>query len=90
MTQHQIELWLTPQADKNLMQVQCPKEKIMPVDVVGGEPEHQPQAEGPTPDQAFFLRGMGWSSELGTKARVSSAHQPASADRFLAGAVVPT
>ncbi len=33
MTQRQIDLWLTPEAEKNLMQVQCLKEKVMPVDL---------------------------------------------------------
>ena len=33
MTQRQIDLWLTPEAEKNLMQVQCLKEKVMPADL---------------------------------------------------------
>jgi D-xylose 1-dehydrogenase len=33
MTQRQIDLWLTPEAEKNLMQAQCLKEKVMPADV---------------------------------------------------------
>ena len=33
MTQRQIDLWLTPEAEKNLMQAQCLKEKVMPVDL---------------------------------------------------------
>ena len=33
MTERQITLWLTPEAEKNLMQVQCLKEKLAPADV---------------------------------------------------------
>jgi D-xylose 1-dehydrogenase len=33
MTQRQIELWLTPEADALLMQLQCLKQKVMPDDV---------------------------------------------------------
>ncbi len=33
MTQRQIELWLTPQAEADLMKSQCLKEKVMPDDV---------------------------------------------------------
>jgi D-xylose 1-dehydrogenase len=33
MTERQITLWLTPDAEKNLMQVQCLKEKLLPADV---------------------------------------------------------
>jgi D-xylose 1-dehydrogenase len=33
MTQRQIELWLTPEGEKNLMQAQCIKRKLYPDDV---------------------------------------------------------
>jgi len=33
MTQRQIDLWLTPEAEANLMRVQCLKAKVMPADV---------------------------------------------------------
>ena len=33
MTQRQIDLWLTPEAEANLMRAQCLKEKVMPADV---------------------------------------------------------
>ena len=33
MTERQITLWLTPEAEENLMQVQCLKEKLVPADV---------------------------------------------------------
>ena len=33
MTERQITLWLTPEAEANLMQVQCLKEKLVPADV---------------------------------------------------------
>jgi NAD(P)-dependent dehydrogenase (short-subunit alcohol dehydrogenase family) len=33
MTERQIALWLTPEAEANLMQVQCLKEKLVPADV---------------------------------------------------------
>ena len=33
MTQRQIDLWLTPEAEKDLMRAQCLKEKIYPDDV---------------------------------------------------------
>lgn len=33
MTERQVTLWLTPEAEKNLMQVQCLKEKLVPADV---------------------------------------------------------
>ena len=33
MTQRQIDLWLTPEAEKDLMRAQCLKEKVYPVDV---------------------------------------------------------
>jgi NAD(P)-dependent dehydrogenase (short-subunit alcohol dehydrogenase family) len=33
MTERQITLWLTPEAEKNLMQVQCLKQKLAPADV---------------------------------------------------------
>jgi NAD(P)-dependent dehydrogenase (short-subunit alcohol dehydrogenase family) len=33
MTERQITLWLTPEGEKNLMQVQCLKEKLVPADV---------------------------------------------------------
>ncbi len=33
MTERQVTLWLTPEAEKNLMQVQCLKEKLTPADV---------------------------------------------------------
>src|SRR5689334_6417881 len=33
MTERQISLWLTPEAEKNLMQIQCLKEKLVPADV---------------------------------------------------------
>jgi NAD(P)-dependent dehydrogenase (short-subunit alcohol dehydrogenase family) len=33
MTQRQIDLWLTPDAEKNLMQAQCIKRKLYPNDV---------------------------------------------------------
>jgi len=33
MTQRQIELWLTPDAERELMQSQCLKEKVYPADV---------------------------------------------------------
>jgi NAD(P)-dependent dehydrogenase (short-subunit alcohol dehydrogenase family) len=33
MTERQITLWLTPEAEKNLLRVQCLKEKLAPADV---------------------------------------------------------
>jgi NAD(P)-dependent dehydrogenase (short-subunit alcohol dehydrogenase family) len=33
MTERQIALWLTPEGEQNLMQVQCLKEKLAPADV---------------------------------------------------------
>ena len=33
MTERQVTLWLTPEAEANLMQIQCLKEKVMPADV---------------------------------------------------------
>jgi NAD(P)-dependent dehydrogenase (short-subunit alcohol dehydrogenase family) len=33
MTERQITLWLTPEGERNLMQVQCLKEKLAPADV---------------------------------------------------------
>jgi D-xylose 1-dehydrogenase len=33
MTERQITLWLTPEAEENLMRVQCLKEKLVPADV---------------------------------------------------------
>ena len=33
MTERQIALWLTPEGEQNLMQVQCLKEKLSPADV---------------------------------------------------------
>ena len=33
MTQRQIDLWLTPEAEENLMKVQCLKQKVQPADV---------------------------------------------------------
>ena len=33
MTQRQIDLWLTPEAEKNLLQAQCLKTKLIPADV---------------------------------------------------------
>jgi NAD(P)-dependent dehydrogenase (short-subunit alcohol dehydrogenase family) len=33
MTERQIRLWLTPEAEENLMRVQCLKEKLTPADV---------------------------------------------------------
>ena len=33
MTQRQIDLWLTPEAERDLMAAQCLKEKVFPVDV---------------------------------------------------------
>ncbi|HTI82777.1 MAG TPA: SDR family oxidoreductase [Acetobacteraceae bacterium] len=33
MTERQLTLWMTPEAEKNLMQVQCLKEKLTPADV---------------------------------------------------------
>jgi NAD(P)-dependent dehydrogenase (short-subunit alcohol dehydrogenase family) len=33
MTERQVTLWLTPEAEQNLMQVQCLKEKLVPADV---------------------------------------------------------
>jgi NAD(P)-dependent dehydrogenase (short-subunit alcohol dehydrogenase family) len=33
MTERQVMLWLTPEAEANLMQVQCLKEKLVPADV---------------------------------------------------------
>jgi NAD(P)-dependent dehydrogenase (short-subunit alcohol dehydrogenase family) len=33
MTERQIKLWLTPEGERNLMQVQCLKEKLAPADV---------------------------------------------------------
>jgi D-xylose 1-dehydrogenase len=33
MTERQVKLWLTPEAEANLMQVQCLKEKLVPADV---------------------------------------------------------
>ncbi len=33
MTERQITHWLTPEGERNLMQVQCLKEKLMPADV---------------------------------------------------------
>ena len=33
MTERQIALWLTPDGEQNLMQVQCLKEKLAPADV---------------------------------------------------------
>lgn len=33
MTERQITLWLTPEAEANLMRAQCLKEKVMPADV---------------------------------------------------------
>lgn len=33
MTERQIKLWLTPEGERNLMQVQCLKEKLGPADV---------------------------------------------------------
>ena len=33
MTERQIALWLTPEAEQNLMQVQCLKEKLDPADM---------------------------------------------------------
>ncbi len=33
MTQRQIDLWLTPEAEQDLLRVQCLKDKVMPADV---------------------------------------------------------
>lgn len=33
MTQRQIDLWLTPEAEENLLRMQCLKTKVMPADV---------------------------------------------------------
>jgi len=33
MTDRQIKLWLTPEAEKNLLQMQCLKEKLVPADL---------------------------------------------------------
>ncbi len=33
MTERQLSLWMTPEAEKNLMQVQCLKERLVPADV---------------------------------------------------------
>ncbi len=33
MTERQLTLWMTPEAEKNLMEVQCLKEKLTPADV---------------------------------------------------------
>jgi NAD(P)-dependent dehydrogenase (short-subunit alcohol dehydrogenase family) len=33
MTQRQLDLWLTPEAEAELMQAQCLKTKVMPADV---------------------------------------------------------
>lgn len=33
MTERQLTLWMTPEAENNLMQVQCLKEKLVPADV---------------------------------------------------------
>jgi NAD(P)-dependent dehydrogenase (short-subunit alcohol dehydrogenase family) len=33
MTERQVALWLTPEAEANLMQVQCLKQKLVPADV---------------------------------------------------------
>jgi NAD(P)-dependent dehydrogenase (short-subunit alcohol dehydrogenase family) len=33
MTQRQIDLWLTPEGEKNLLQAQCLKTKLVPADV---------------------------------------------------------
>jgi NAD(P)-dependent dehydrogenase (short-subunit alcohol dehydrogenase family) len=33
MTERQISLWLTPEGERNLMQVQCLKERLVPADV---------------------------------------------------------
>jgi D-xylose 1-dehydrogenase len=33
LTERQIKLWLTPEAEQNLMQVQCLKQKLVPADV---------------------------------------------------------
>ena len=33
MTERQITMWLTPEGERNLMQVQCLKEKLVPADV---------------------------------------------------------
>jgi D-xylose 1-dehydrogenase len=33
MTERQVTMWLTPEAEANLMQVQCLKEKLVPADV---------------------------------------------------------
>ncbi len=33
LTQRQIDLWLTPEKEENLLQVQCLKEKLYPPDV---------------------------------------------------------
>ena len=33
MTERQVKLWLTPEGERNLMQVQCLKEKLVPADV---------------------------------------------------------
>jgi NAD(P)-dependent dehydrogenase (short-subunit alcohol dehydrogenase family) len=33
MTQRQIDLWLTPEAEANLMKTQCLKEKVYPADL---------------------------------------------------------
>jgi NAD(P)-dependent dehydrogenase (short-subunit alcohol dehydrogenase family) len=33
MTQRQIDLWLTPEAEADLMKVQCLKEKVYPPDI---------------------------------------------------------
>jgi len=33
MTERQIKMWLTPEAEQNLMQVQCLKQKLTPADV---------------------------------------------------------
>ena len=33
MTQRQIDLWLTPEAEANLIQAQCLKDKVYPPDV---------------------------------------------------------
>ena len=33
MTQRQIDLWLTPEAEEQLLRVQCLKTKLVPADV---------------------------------------------------------
>jgi D-xylose 1-dehydrogenase len=59
MTQRQIDMWLTPEGEKNLMEKQCLKRKLYPVDIANVVTFFGADESGAMTNQQYVVDG-GW------------------------------